>query len=181
MTYAGNELTTLNNAVGPTDPVYTEKARTVAYKSIEIKIVPEYGADKVEATDIEDIAWLNKSARENLSISTIVGTPNKKMPAAKGALRLPSGAQVDSFTRGDHVGRLEKLLIGTAYSQYAERKNVLQGTADMLLGFYPLIDQSIDGRYVLLSEVQNVEKGTSNIRAAEFNADEYDSIEEKEE
>lgn len=181
MTLAEYSLTTLNNAVGPTDPVYTEKARTVAYKSIEIKIVPEYGVDEVEATDIEDIAWINKSARENLSISTIVGTPNTKMPAAKGALRLPNGAQVDSFTRGDHAGRLEKLLIGTAYSQYAERKNVLQGTADMLLGFYPLIDRSIDGRYVLLSEVQNVEKGTSDIRAAEFNADEYDSIEEKEE
>ena len=180
-TFASNRITVLENGVRKDDPIFTQKPRTIAYKSIEIKIVPAYGSDDVEAKDIEDIAWINKSARENLEIDTIVGTPNEKMPAARGALRAPCGEQVDSFTRGDHSGRLEKLLIGTAYSQYADRKNVLTGTVDLIHGFAPFSDQSINGIYVLMSEIQNLEKRTSEIRAAEFVGDIYESIEEKEE
>ena len=162
-----------------TDPIYTYMARTVAYKSVTIKLVAEYGYGELPAKDIEDVAWLNKSARETLEINTIVGTPPEKMPAAFGVLRFPSGGQVTSLARGEHFGRAEKLLIGTAYSQYANRKNVLSGEVELLPFFQPLSDESISGRYVLLNELQSLEKSTSRIKAAEFIGDIYDSIEEK--
>lgn len=179
--WGDNRFTSVHNALSNTDPIYTERARTVAYKSVTIKLVQEYGLGELTAKDIEDVAWINKSAREPLDISTIVGTPNEKMPAARGALRDSDGEQVDTLMRGDHTGRAEKLLIGTAYSQYAERKNVLAGTVELIGGFRPLTDQAISGRYVLLSEIQSLEDSTSNIRMAEFSGDIYDSIEEKKE
>ena len=181
MTFASDVITVLANSVPPTDPIFTEKPRTIAYKNIEVKIVPSYGSDEKDEKDIEDIAWINKTARENLEVSTIVGTPNEKMPAAKGALRAPSGQQIDSFSRGGHDARIERLLIGTAYSQYAERKNVLSGTTELVFGCSPLTDASIDGKYVVLSEVQNLEQSTSTLRVAEFVKDEYESIEDKDE
>lgn len=177
--WGNNRFTSVDKALPNTDPVYTERARTVAYKSITIKLVDEFGLGELAEKDIEDVAWLNKSARESLELSTIVGTPDEKMPAARGALRAPNGEQVMSLNRGEHSGRVERLLIGTAYSQYAERKNVLSGTADLISGFSPLTDAAIDGRYVLVQEMQNLEEATSNIRVAEFIDDTYDSIEDK--
>ena len=179
--WGDGRMTSPDKALPNTDPIYTERARTVAYKSVTIKLVSEYGLGELAAKDIEDVAWINKAAREALDISTIVGTPNEKMPAARGVLRGPSGEQVDTLQRGDHVGRAEKLLIGTAYSQFAERKNVLSGTAELIDDFKPLTDQATSGRYVLLGEVQNLEDATSNVRMAEFTGDIYDSIEEKNE
>lgn len=161
--------------------VYKPDHGMIAYKSLEVKVVPSYGKDDVEKTDIEDIAWINPAARENLKIDTIVGTPKTTMPTARGVLRNANGVQIDTFTRAGHTDRIERLLIGTAYSQYAGRKNVLNGTVELLPSFAPLADVATAGKHTLVSEVQDLEAATSEVRMVEFSADEYESIEDKKE
>lgn len=161
--------------------IYKPKHGMIAYKSLEVKVVPSYGKDDVEKTDIEDIAWINPAARENLKIDTIVGTPKTTMPTARGVLRSANGVQIDTFTRAGHTDRIERLLIGTAYSQYAGRKNVLNGTVELLPSFAPLADAATVGKHTLVSEVQDLEAATSEVRMVEFSADEYESIEDKKE
>lgn len=161
--------------------IYAPDHGMIAYKSLEVKVVPSYGKDDVEKTDIEDIAWINPAARENLKIDTIVGTPKTTMPTARGVLRNANGVQIDTFTRAGHTDRIERLLIGTAYSQYAGRKNVLNGTVELLPSFAPLADAASVGKHTLVSEVQDLEAATSEVRMVEFSADEYESIEDKKE
>jgi hypothetical protein len=72
--------------------------------------------------------------------------------------------------------RLERLLIGTAYSQYAERKTTLSGTAELLPELLPLTEASTEGRFTLLSEVQHLQEDLSEITMAEFAADNYEGI-----
>jgi hypothetical protein len=73
--------------------------------------------------------------------------------------------------------RLEKLLIGSVYSQYASRKTTLSGTVRLLDTMNVLTDASTEGKFVLLSEVQDLQQETSEITMAEFSADNYEGIE----
>lgn len=164
-----------------TRDIYRPRHGMYAFKSLEVKLVPSYGKDEIEAKEIEDLAWINPDARENMEISTIVGTAREINPTARGVLRDGRGAQISEFTRGSHTDRIERLLIGTAYSQLAARKNILAGTVDLLSTFAPHTDAAIDGRYVVVSEVQSLADATSEIRMVEFVADSYEAIEDKKE
>lgn len=149
-----------------------------AYKNLKVRYVPVYGGDDdFEALDFEETGYINKLAREELSIDTIVGSLGNTV-MAKGDLYTIDGARQTSFNRGGYTDRLERLLIGTAYSQYASRKNVLSGTIESPETFGVLSDATIDGKYMVVSEVQNVEDATSEIRAIEVVADKYEAIEE---
>lgn len=149
-----------------------------AYKNLEVRYVPVSGGDDdYEEVDFEATGYINKLAREELSIDTIVGSLGDTV-IAKGDLRTIDGVRQTSFNRGDYTDRLERLLIGTAYSQYADRKNVLSGTIESPKTFGVLSDATIDGKYMVVSEVQNIEEATSEIRAIEVIADKYEAIEE---
>lgn len=160
------------------DQIYTTIPRIFAYGQLEVKIVPKYGSDSISGIDIEDSAWVNKLAREELSIDTIIGSPSVSLHAAVGLIRSGEGEVLTEFSRAGYTDRIERLLIGTAYSQYASRKNVLSGTIDAPIDFTVLSDATIDGKYMVVSEVMNVEEATSEIRAVEFSADSYSSIED---
>lgn len=162
-----------------TREIYRPEHGMYAFKTFEVASVPSYGKDEVEATDVEDIAWINRAARENLDFDNIVGTVRTAAPTARGVLRSASGEQIVEFTRGAHTDRLERLLIGTAYSQFSARKNILAGTVELLPSFAAHSDEAIGGRYVIVSEVQSLTDATSEIRMIEFIADDYQYIEEK--
>lgn len=72
---------------------------------------------------------------------------------------------------------MERLLIGTAYSNYAKRHNTLSGTADLLPSFAIYTDANEPGKYILLSEIQKLSSDESEILMAEFDADNYEGVE----
>jgi hypothetical protein len=86
---------------------------------------------------------------------------------------------ISRFTRAGVTARLEHLLIGTVYSQYATRHNTLSGTVRVLPDMRVLTDASTDGKYVVLSEVQDLMQDTSEIEMSEFVADNYNGVEYK--
>jgi len=153
------------------------------YKNPTIRIVNGHGKD-IDVEDIEDKAWVNIAAKEDLEIETILGThPDGVCPSARGLI-MEGYTPVDEFCRPrDAEGnklpaqRLERLLIGTVYSQYASRHNTLSGTVRVLPDMRVLTDASTSGKYIMLSEVQDLMQDTSEILMSEFVADCYDGIE----
>ena len=68
-------------------------------------------------------------------------------------------------------------MIGTVYSQYATRHDTLSGTAKLLPGFGIYTERATEGKFMLLSEVQDCKEDESVIKIAEFSEDNYEGIE----
>lgn len=156
----------------------SEVLRWQLYKNLQISIVEKSGRD-IDVEDVEHSAWLNKAAREELSIDTFVGTPSSRVPMARGAiLKSSTSEMIDSFTRAGVTDKLERLLIGTIYSNYALRRNVLSGTIKLIPQNVILSDKSsVNNRYVALSLTESLESATAEIKMAEFDKDTYEGIE----
>lgn len=154
-------------------------ARWLLYRAPKVTLVGRNGiALKIE--DIEDAAWVNRSAKEELEIDTILGTLGKNYcPSARGLILKSNYEAYQTFSRAGVEDRLEHLLIGTVYSQYAFRHHTLSGTTDIIPTVCVLTDASIAGKFILLSEVQNLLQETSEIIMSEFSADHFDGIEYK--
>lgn len=72
-----------------------------------------------------------------------------------------------------------KLLIGTIYSQYADRKTTLSGEAVIDDGLHYYTEQNQgDKRFMLMSEEQDIIADCTDAEYCEFRPDEYESIEE---
>lgn len=152
--------------------------RWMLYKDLKIEVV-SYSGGQVDAKDVVISAWINKAAEEELSIDTFIGTSTTQTPQARGAI-LQSGdySMVKYFTRGGITDSVEKLLIGTIYSNYAARKNTLSGTVKIIPQNAVLSDDSaVNDKYVLLSAVENLKQATAEIKMAEFAEDNYTGIE----
>ncbi|MBR4705357.1 MAG: hypothetical protein IKP02_07160, partial [Paludibacteraceae bacterium] len=74
----------------------------------------------------------------------------------------------------------EKLLIGTLYSQFAARKTTLSGEAKIDTGGLCIYtERNQAGKVFMMSgETQDVITDTTDAQYTEFNADEYEAIEE---
>ena len=151
--------------------------RWILYKDLSVKLVDKYGND-VETKDEEINAWINKSAKEEYTIETKVGSMKNPSPVARGQFFRDSDKIVlANFTRNGTTDRLENLLAGTVYSQYADKHIVLSGTTKVLQTFGNLIDKNETGKFVLLSEKKRLADGTSEIEAVQFGQDSYTGIE----
>ncbi len=153
------------------------RARWLMYQSPTVTLVNSNGTD-ISLDDIEDTAWINKAAKEELTIDTILGTLGKTWsPSARGLVMDSSYQAYKTFYRAGVEDRLERLLIGTVYSQYGSRHNTLSGTVRLLPDLKIHTDASSSGKYILLSEVQNLMQDSSEITMAELSADNYEGIE----
>lgn len=154
------------------------KIRWVAYKEPSITLCAR-NYKEIESKDLEDSAWLNRAAKEELSIDTILGTMTERhgTPNAKGQLFDPNFNIYYEFSRAGVTDRLERLLIGTVYSQYASRHIILSGTAVLIPEFGVLGDAATPGKFLLLGETQDCIEDTSDIVMAEFSEDNYEGIE----
>lgn len=152
------------------------RTRWVLYKTPRIALAKSNGRD-IDAEDIEDSAWLDPLAKEEYSIETVVGTMLSAMPTARGQLLDAAGQPVSRFTRAGVSDRLERLLIGTVYSQYHIRRTVLSGTARLTPGFGLLSDRSQPGLFLTTAEIQNCREATSEITLTEVVADDFQGIE----
>lgn len=157
--------------------------RWLLYKAPIVEIVrAEICNDKVESDDVEYKGYINKSAKEDISIDTMCGTMKSLCPTARGVFRrTSSGEQIINLYRAGRTDQAERLLIGTLYSQYAQRKTKLSGTMMLGGGGLSLLKdgaQPSDKKFLVLSEVQDIGEGTSEIECVELRPDEYDAIEE---
>ncbi|MEG1159196.1 MAG: hypothetical protein RSD70_02300 [Acidaminococcaceae bacterium] len=151
------------------------------YKAPKVDIVNNnlvFNAAELE--DIEYSGYVNKSAKEEISIDTICGTTTQVCPTAKGIYhQTDTGLQIEKLKRAGRTDHPEKLLIGTLYSQYADRKTTLSGEAVIDAGLHYYTEQNQDGkRFMLMCDVQNVITDCTDAEYCEFKPDEYDSIEE---
>ena len=161
---------------------FYNKVRWLLYKAPKIELVKNNLAfDAAELEDIEYSGYINRAAKEEISIDTICGTANKICPTARGIFcRTSDNLQIQQLKRAGVTDHPEKLLIGTLYSQYAERKTRLSGEAVIDTGGLCAYTEQNQGNKVFLmtGEKQDVIADTSDIEITEFKADEYDAIEE---
>ena len=153
--------------------------RHLMFKDVKIELVDGYG-NSIQTKDVQYSAWINKDAKENLKIDTILGTLDEPSPVALGQLYKSSDHTIVSeFTRSDITDRLEKLLIATVYSNYSGRNKVLSGTTVILPSFSTYTDKNEAGNYILLAETQDLINDTSEIKMVQFSADNYEGVEFK--
>lgn len=149
----------------------------VLYRNVKIELADRYG-NNIKTKDEVLSAWINRQAKEKLSVDTVLGTMQSPSPTARGQLFRSYDKQAcGSFYRAGVTDKLEKLLCGTVYSNYADRHIVLGGTAKLLPSFGTLTDKNEPGNYVLLSETQNPARDESRIQMVQFNADDYEGTE----
>ena len=155
-----------------------ERIRWMLYKAPKLEVVKSnivYGS--AEGEDVEYRGTLNEAAKEDLDIESICGTMESPIPTALGVyLRTSDKEMVKKLTRAGRTTQAEQLLIGTLYSQYADRKTRLSGTARLqpgVLGCYTEACQP-DKRFICLEDVQNVIADESRMEIVELRPDEYE-------
>ena len=162
-------------------PANYDQCRWLLYKDPKVEFVEKTG-NSISTKDIEYSAWLNRDAKEPLDIDTVLGTMPDPSPAALGQLFDTANYAVrGSYYRAGTTDLLEKLLIGTIYTQYATPHKVLSGTTVLLPEFKTHTDKHEPGTYLVLSETQDLRAEQSNIRMVQFEADDYEGIEYMEE
>ena len=145
-------------------------------KKVELKLTTAYGKD-LEKSDIVLRAWVDKHARETLKIDAVCGTlPDGAHPTARGQFFTPAGSVITAFRRAGVTDKVERLLLGTVYSQFRGRKKKLSGTADLLNKFSTLTDEHEEGRFMVVSEVQNLLRDESNLAMTEIVKDNYTGV-----
>lgn len=151
--------------------------RWVLYKSLNIELVDKYG-NPLNLKDQVHTAWIEKDAEEEYEIETHVGTMKKASPAARGVVfRSDSNEMIEGVYRNGYTAGLEQLAIGTIYSQFGSRKNQFTGTVKLIPEFTICSERNTPGKYMLISEIQNLSAAISEINMVEIEADDYEGVE----
>ena len=157
------------------------KIRWLLYKAPKVEIVRNnLSFESEELDDVEYKGYINRDAKEEISLDTICGTSSKIAPTAKGMYyRSSDGLQIKQMTRQGRTNLVEKLLIGTLYSQFATRHTKLSGTAFLMEGDLKLYRDAMQSgkKFLMLADLQDVDAGTSEMSVVELTQDEYDAIE----
>lgn len=138
----------------------------------------------VDDEDVEYSGVINEDAEEELELETVVGTMPAVTPTARGLLYDAATQQpLRDLTRAGRTDCPEQLLIGTVFSQYADRADVLTGTMQMraatVSGPGLLEDGALPGKVLIpLAEAETIRTCEDVIEAAELKVEEYISEEE---
>lgn len=176
--YAGAWITGGGLSGMPIDENVFNSIRWALYKDLRVDVVTYSGSD-IKVEDVEISAWINRAAEEELPIDIYIGSADTRIPLARGAiLKSKDMAAITLFSRAAVADSLERLLIGTVYSNYAMRHSTLSGTIKLLEEDEVLYDKfAVNRRFRLLSSVENLEQATSQIKMAEFSEDNYEGVE----
>lgn len=182
MCYDYDQKTEWSNTARWTEKKLYDKVRWLLYKAPKVEVVRKnlVFSDE-ELDDVEYTGYINKAAKEEISIDTICGTADTTSPTAKGIyVRTSDSLQIQRLQRAGVTDHPEKLLIGTLYSQYASRHATLSGDAELDSGgLCKYSEQNQPGKVFMMSEdKQDVIADTAQAVYTEFNADEYEAIEE---
>lgn len=134
--------------------------------------------DEVDPEDIEYSGVINRDAKEDLEISTICGTAAEALPTSMGNyVKTDTGLMVSRMSRAGRIDQVEHLLIGTLYSQYADRRSVLRGSVTLDprgLALYKDDNQDPDTVFLIMGETMDIQSGCSEATFVESRPDEYD-------
>lgn len=153
------------------------KVSWILMKLPEIEIMNSTQFDKTIGTDdVEYNAEINSAAKEAIEIDTICGTSAEGVPTARGAyFNASTGKQITQLTRAGRTTQAEDLLIGTLYSQFAQRRTTLSGEAQLM--FDPIAvykeDNQGDKLFMVAEDVQDVRMDCSDAVYVELRPDEY--------
>lgn len=158
------------------------KMRWLLYKAPEVSVVKRtLMFDESEIEDIEYSGVANANAKEDLELETICGTAPSACPTARGIyFRSANGLQIQELSRAGRTDHPEQLLIGTLYSQYAERKTILSGEASIQPGALTLLterSQDPGTKFLIKGEEQKVREDISVATYVEIRPDEYIGVE----
>ena len=143
----------------------------------EFEIVRRSLYDEIDTDDVTYSAMINEHAKENLELETICGTAEGGVPLARGAyMRTATRSQVEHLWRAGRTATAEELLIGTLYSQFAERKNRLEGTVLVPTGDLCCYEEAMQGdrRFIATKDIENVQQDVAECVFVELRPDEYD-------
>lgn len=150
----------------------------------EIEIVNNVQFEQTIPTDdVEYSAEINAAAKESIEIDTVCGSRAGGVPTARGAyFDASTGRQITQLSRAGRTSQIEDLLIGTLYSQFAERHTKLSGemrlSADGGMAVYE--EQNQEGkRFIMTGEVQDVIADVCEATIVELRPDEYRKSEDK--
>ena len=153
------------------------KISWLLFKLPEIEIMNSTQFDKaIDTDDVEYNAELNAGAKEPIEIDTICGTKAGGVPTARGAyFDTTTGKQITALTRAGRTTQAEDLLIGTLYSQYAQRRTTLSGEVELScdpIAVYTEANQP--GKLFMAAEdVQDLRMDCSDATFVEIRPDEY--------
>lgn len=124
------------NLLRPTEAVLTQDLTKVTnrckwwgYKDVKLTIVgTEGGYHEVASDDIVIEGTIDEDAREELSFDTKCGTTRDPKCGMRGLYHLGS-SPVWSMKKANIHTYVERMLIGSLYSQYGRRRTVLSGEA----------------------------------------------------
>lgn len=131
----------------------------------------------ISTDDVEYSAELNAAAKDPIELDTICGSSAEGVPTARGAyFNAQTGEQIRQLTRAGRTTQIEELLIGTLYSQYAERRTQLSGEIELHPdGLVSYKEQNQEGKkFILTAETQDVIMDTTEATLIELRPDEYD-------
>ena len=154
----------------PTQPVKKklyEMIRWMLYKAPIIDVVNDDAMlTDAKSDDVEYTGVLNADAKEELTIDTICGTMSTVAPTAKGNyIDSTTLLPISQLTRAGRTTQAEQLLIGTLYSQYADRKTKLTGTVKLLNSGLKTYTELMQGakKFIALGDIQNCATDESEV------------------
>ena len=143
---------------------------------IEVQNASQYDTE-INTDDVEYKGVLNSAAKEDIEIETICGTVSGGMPTARGAyFRSRDLSQIVTLSRAGRTAQVEELLIGTLYSQFANRRTKLEGTTEQPADELCLWREAMQGsrRFLLSGAIEDVQNDTCESVLVELRPDEYD-------
>lgn len=160
------------------DTMRSPKVNWILCKLPEIEIVNNVQFDKeINTDDVEYSAQINANAKDDIEIDTVCGTKVGGVPTARGAyFNASSGKQITELYRAGRKATAEQLLIGTLYSQYAERRTKLSGEIELHPdAVVTYTEQNQYGKkFILTGETQDCIADTTQATIIELRPDEYD-------
>lgn len=155
-----------------------KKVHWALVKLPEIEILNGTQFDQeISDEEIEYSAELNAAAKDAIEIETVCGTSAEGVPTARGAyFETATNRQITELTRAGRTTQAEELLIGTLYSQYAQRRVKLTGEADILpAGLRVYTEGNQPGKvFMAAGDVEDLRMETSEATFIELRPDEYD-------
>lgn len=153
------------------------KCKWRAFKDFRLSIVDSSTAWKAESADDEVIETaVDVNAADELKIDTICGTSVDPCSAMRGLYKTADGTAVYAMKRGSIKNRVERMLVGTLYSQYARRRFTLRGeAAENSMGLPVWRDHNTTGLFIISSSELDAKAGTESLTLTQFFADSFEA------
>lgn len=156
---------------------FYDKVRWVAYKPPKLELVKNsYTMSTDDMDDIEYRGWVNRDAKEGISLETVCGTAEDMSPTARGAYYdARTSRPLLKLARAGRTDQPERLLIGTLYSQFATRMTTLSGEAGFGSGTLTTFTEANQNgrRFMLLEDTQDLRMEWGDALYCELRPDEY--------